>query len=159
MTGGTPNIQFLEKAVALAMRSISRGGGPFGAVVVKEGVVVGQGNNQVVLKQDPSAHAEIMAIRQACRRLKTFSLSGCELYTSCEPCPMCLAALYWSRIERVYFASSCSEAARIGFDDGWISRELALPPIKRQILVEQVNFPGASSVFAAWAADPNKTPY
>ncbi|MCU0246793.1 MAG: nucleoside deaminase, partial [Bryobacter sp.] len=109
--------RFLERAVALAARSVARGGGPFGAVVVRGGTVIAQAANRVTASHDPTAHAEVRAIRAACRKLGTHQLDGCEIYSSCEPCPMCLGAIYWARLSAVYFAASREDAARAGFDD------------------------------------------
>ena len=119
---------FLLRAIQLARANVSnRTGGPFGAVVVKDGVIIGEGANHVTTLNDPTAHAEIVAIRTACRYLDSFELSGCEIYSSCEPCPMCLAAIYWSRASKIYFAASREDAASAGFDDEFLYRELARP--------------------------------
>src|SRR4051794_21528306 len=118
----------MRLAIALALESVQKEkGGPFGAVVVQDGIVVGQGANEVTSTNDPTAHAEIVAIRRACQALATFSLQGCEIYSSCEPCPMCLAAIYWARIDRIYFASTRAEAAEVGFRDGFLYQEISLP--------------------------------
>src|SRR5215510_11805516 len=126
--------KFMREAIRLSFHMMRRNkGGPFGAVVVKGAKIVGRGHNQVTSSNDPTAHAEIVAIRDACRRLRTFDLNGCDLYTSCEPCPMCLSAIYWARLRRVYFGNNRRDAARIGFDDEWIYREVALPLRRRHI--------------------------
>src|SRR5437588_5334887 len=125
--------RFLLHAIELAVENVRRGGGPFGALVVKDGVVIAIGTNQVTRTNDPTAHAEIVAIREACRVLGDFQLSGCEVYTSCEPCPMCLGAIYWARPERVFFAATHQEAAAAGFDDSFIYRQIALPHSERSI--------------------------
>src|SRR5437879_2848511 len=122
------NRKFMQEAIRLSTKMMRQGaGGPFGAVVVKDGKIVGRGWNQVTSGNDPTAHAEIVAIRDACRRLKTFLLDGCDLYTSCEPCPMCLSAMYWARLRSVAYGNTRKDAARIAFDDDFIYREVALP--------------------------------
>jgi len=133
---------FLRQAIDLANRSVDEGGGPFGAVIVRKGLVIGRGNNRVTLDNDPTAHAEVQAIRDACRKEKDFSLSGSVLYASCEPCPMCMAAIYWARIERVVFAASGEDASHAGFDDRWIARELCQPYAERSLPVEQCTCEG-----------------
>jgi len=134
-------------------------GGPFGAVVVRQGKVVGRGWNQVTSTNDPTAHAEVTAIRAACRRLKTFRLDGCELYTSCEPCPMCLAAIYWARFKKVYYANTRRDAARIKFDDDLIYREVTQPVSKRNIPMRQLLRAEALEVFAEWQTKTDKICY
>ena len=134
-------------------------GGPFGAVVVRKGKVVGRGWNQVTSTNDPTAHAEVTAIRDACKRLKTFQLDDCELYTSCEPCPMCLSAIYWARFKKVYYANTRADAARIAFDDDLIYREVAKPISKRLIPMKQLLRPEALKVFAEWQAKSDKIRY
>ena len=134
-------------------------GGPFGAVVVRQGKVVGRGWNQVTSTNDPTAHAEVTAIRYACRRLKTFQLDDCELYTSCEPCPMCLAAIYWARFKKVYYANTRKDAAKINFDDDLIYREVAKPISKRIIPMKQLLRPEALEVFAEWKIKTDKISY
>ena len=128
------NLEFLREAVRLSLEKMEAGeGGPFGAVVVQKGKIVGRGWNRVTSTNDPTAHAEIVAIRDACACLKTFSLAGCEIYTSCEPCPMCFAAIYRARLERIYCAATCEDAAAAGFDDCQFYREVVLPPSSRSI--------------------------
>ena len=134
-------------------------GGPFGAVIVRKGKIVGRGWNQVTSTNDPTAHAEITAIRDACRRLKTFQLDDCELYTSCEPCPMCLSAIYWARLKKVYFANTRKDAAGIEFDDDFIYREVAAPIAKRRIPMKQLLRPEAIAAFKEWAKKPDKIRY
>ena len=134
-------------------------GGPFGAVVVCRGEIVARGWNQVTSTNDPTAHAEVTAIRAACKKLKTFHLAGCELYTSCEPCPMCLAAIYWARFKKVYYANTRRDAARIQFDDDEIYREVARPISRRQIPMRQLLREEALKVFAEWEAKPDKVRY
>ncbi len=143
--------QFMQKAVALSFQGQRNGaGGPFGAVVVKDGVVVGQGHNRVTSTNDPTAHAEVVAIRDACQNLNTHQLTGCELYTSCEPCPMCLGAIYWARPDRVYFANTRHDAARVGFDDAFIYDEVPLPPDQRKIEMIHLPLTAAKAAFEEW---------
>jgi len=127
--------------------------------VVKDSQIIGEGTNRVLATNDPGAHAEVIAIREACRRLKSFELRGCEIYSSCEPCPMCMGLIYWSRADRVYYANTAADAARIGFDDAFIYSELALPPERRAVKMERVKSPEALEAFAAWEKKPDKTPY
>lgn len=134
-------------------------GGPFGAVVVRQGRIVGRGWNQVTSTNDPTAHAEVSAIRDACRRLKTFQLDDCELYTSCEPCPMCLAAIYWARFRKVYYGNTRKDAARIQFDDDFIYREVARPISRRQIPMKPLLRAEALAAFAEWQAKTDKIAY
>ena len=134
-------------------------GGPFGAIVVRNGKVVGRGWNQVTSTNDPTAHAEVTAIRAACRRLKTFLLDDCELYTSCEPCPMCLSAIYWARFKKVYYANTRKDAAKIQFDDDLIYREVAKPISKRIIPMKPMLRPEALKVFAEWKIKADKIRY
>ena len=135
------------------------GGGPFGAVIVKDGAVVGRGWNQVTSSLDPTAHAEVVAIRDACKSLHRFDLRGCELFTSCEPCPMCLAAIYWSRLDRVYYACSREDAAHAGFDDEVIYDQIGLAIGDRSLPMVQVGCDAAHNLFRDWMANPNKVPY
>lgn len=156
----SPNPDFMREAIALSQRSIDSGkGGPFGAVVVKDGKVVGAAHNEVTSTNDPTAHAEVVAIRRACKTLKTFQLSGCELYTSCEPCPMCLGAIYWARPDRVYYANTKIDAADIGFDDQFIYDELEQPMVQRQIPMHQLLRDEAQQVFQSWVTQENKVEY
>ena len=134
-------------------------GGPFGAVVVRKDKIVGRGWNQVTTCNDPTAHAEITAIRDACRRLQTFRLADCELYTSCEPCPMCLAAIYWARCRRIYYGNTRQDAARIEFDDDLIYREVALPIARRKIPMKQLLQSEALAAFAEWSRKVDKVAY
>jgi guanine deaminase len=150
---------FMRQAIALALENIRKGGGPFAAVVVKNGVVVATGGNRVTATNDPTAHAEMVAIREACRKLATFQLTGCELYTTCEPCPMCLGAIYWARPSRVYYAGTASDAAAAGFDDAFIYDELQVPSNKRRIPMEELNRAEALVIFQKWLAKSDKTPY
>lgn len=134
-------------------------GGPFGAVVVRNGRIVGRGWNEVTSTNDPTAHAEVTAIRDACRRLKTFQLADCELYTSCEPCPMCLAAIYWARFPRVYYGNTRKDAARIQFDDDFIYREVSRPVSRRKIRMKPLLRAEALVAFREWEAKPDKLAY
>src|SRR5215468_10943377 len=145
------NKHFMCEAIRLSIQMMRRGkGGPFGAVVVKGNRIVGRGCNQVTSANDPTAHAEIVAIRDACRRLKTFALDDCDLYTSCEPCPMCLSALYWARIRSVFYGNTRQDAARIAFDDEFIYREVALPIRRRQLVMKQLLRKEAQVAFIEW---------
>ena len=134
-------------------------GGPFCAVVVRDGQIIGRGWNRVTSTNDPTAHAEVVAIRDACAHLQTFSLAGCEIYASCEPCPLCLAAIYWSRLGRIYYAATCADAAAAGFDDQALYRELALPAADRSIPMEQALREEAGVAFASWLAKEDRTRY
>jgi guanine deaminase len=150
----------MREAIRLSLQEVRRGqGGPFGAVVVRDGKVVGRGCNQVTSANDPTAHAEIVAIRAACRRLGMFRLDGCVLYTSCEPCPMCLSAIYWARLGQVYYANTRRDAAKIDFDDDFIYREVALPIRRRKLRMKQLLREEALVAFAEWQRKPNKVPY
>ncbi len=152
--------KFMLAAIALSRTKMRADcGGPFGAVVVRRGQIVGRGWNQVTSTNDPTAHAEVIAIRAACRRLKTFSLADCELYTSCEPCPMCLAAIYWARIKKVYYANTRRDAARIAFDDALIYREVNQPITRRQIPMRQLLRSEALMVFQEWQSKTDKIRY
>ena len=152
--------EFMREAIRLSRIKMQRGqGGPFGAVVVRRGQIIARGWNRVTSVNDPTAHAEVMAIRAACRKLKTFQLADCELYTSCEPCPMCLAAIYWARLEKVYYANTRRDAAKIGFDDELIYREVARPVSRRRLLMKQLLRADAGKVFAAWKSLPDKVVY
>ncbi len=153
------SIESMRRAIALAIDNIHDGGGPFAALVVRGGDVVAQGVNQVTVKNDPTAHAEIVAIRAACNALGTFQLTGCDLYTTCEPCPMCLGAIYWARPARVFYAQSAADAAAAGFDDAFIYDELKLPITARRIPMTELLREEAGAIFEAWAAKANKTPY
>jgi tRNA(Arg) A34 adenosine deaminase TadA len=153
------SIAFMERAIALSREMVARGGGPFGAVIVKDGAILAEGANRVTVANDPTAHAEIVAIREACAKLGSFTLAGCEIYTTCEPCPMCLAAIYWARIERIYYANERTDAARIGFDDDFLYREIPLPPDQRRVPMTRLLADQALAVFNAWHAKPDKTPY
>jgi len=151
---------FMARAIHLSIDNVhSDRGGPFGAVVVKNGAIVAEGSNQVTFTNDPTAHAEMLAIRNACRTLGVLDLEGCEIYTSCEPCPMCLGAIYWARLSRVYFANSDADASKFGFDDSLIYRELAQPHSQRKIPMIQMMREEALAAFRAWESKPNKIEY
>jgi tRNA(Arg) A34 adenosine deaminase TadA len=151
---------WINEAIGLARAGMRiHGGGPFGAVVVANGELVGRGSNQVTPLLDPTAHAEIVAIRDACHALQRFDLRGCVLYTSCEPCPMCLSAIYWARLDRVYFASTRKDAAGIGFDDDFIYQQIPLDLSARSLPMIQLPSSAAAELFAEWAAKPDKIPY
>jgi len=150
----------MREAIRLSIQMMRRGkGGPFGAVVVKNGKIVGRGCNQVTSANDPTAHAEIVAIREACKRLKTFQLDDCELYTSCEPCPMCLSAIYWSRLRGVFYGNTRKDAAKIAFDDDFIYREVGLPIRKRTLVMKQLLRSEAIEAFKEWEKKTDKIPY
>src|SRR6476469_9432792 len=151
---------WMEEAVALARAGMRiHGGGPFGAVIVANGQLVGRGSNQVTPLLDPTAHAEIVAIRDACHALQRFDLRGCVLYASCEPCPMCLSAIYWARLDRVYFAATRKDAAGIGFDDDFIYEQIPLELTARSLPMVQVPTTAATELFAEWSAKPDRIPY
>lgn len=150
----------MREAIRLSLVQMRAGkGGPFGAVVVRKGKIVGRGFNLVTSTNDPTAHAEIVAIRDACRRLKTFKLDDCELYTSCEPCPMCLSAIYWARLKRVYYANTRKDAARIQFDDDFLYREVSRSIAKRSMPMKQFLRNEAILAFKEWAAKADKIKY
>jgi guanine deaminase len=151
---------FMARAIQLAVDNVRSGrGGPFGCVIVREGNVISEGANQVTATNDPTAHAEVLAIRLACQKLCCFELKGCELYTSCEPCPMCLSAIYWARIEKVYFGGLAEDAAQVGFDDSAIYREIAQPRARRKVPMIQMMREEALAAFRAWEENPGKIPY
>ncbi len=151
---------FMRRAIALSLDMMRAGrGGPFGAIVVKDNQIIGEGYNKVTSTQDPTAHAEIVAIREACRTLGSFSLSGCEIYTSCEPCPMCLSAIYWARLERLYFANTRTEAAAIGFDDEKIYKEIGKPLADQRIPTTQLLAEEGTAAFREWEDKADKVPY
>lgn len=151
---------FMAEAIELSRANVRDGsGGPFAAIIVKDGEVIARGTNLVTSTNDPTAHAEIVAIREACKRLKTFHLSGCELYTTCEPCPMCLGAIYWARLDRVYYANTRYDAAHIGFDDLSIHNELSLPLSDRKIEMVQMMREEALVAFREWEEKEDKIPY
>jgi guanine deaminase len=152
--------KFMQMAIDLALNGIRhQGHGPFGAVIVKDNEVVGRGTNQVTSTIDPTAHAEVVAIRDACRTLGLFSLSGCEIYTSCEPCPMCLGAIYWARLDRIYFGATRNDAARVNFDDHHFYEEMRLAPKDRAVPMLNLMQPECQKIFAAWESLATKIHY
>jgi len=150
---------FMQKAIELSIKNIHNNGGPFGCVIVKNNKIISEGVNGVTQNNDPTAHAEIVAIRNACKKLNTFDLSGCELYTSCEPCPMCLSAIYWSHIDLVYYGNSRENAAEIQFDDKFIYDEMKKDINERKIPLKQILKDEAIKAFNLWAETENKTKY
>jgi guanine deaminase len=151
---------WMKKAIQLAKENVDTGhGGPFGAIVVKDGEIIGRGCNEVTASNDPTAHAEVQAIREACQHLESFQLTGCEIYTSCEPCPMCIGAIYWARPDAVYYACTKEEAAAIGFDDQFIYEELALPIKERSIGMKKLPLDYRKDPFESWAVSTKKTVY
>lgn len=151
---------FLERAIALSKQGMESGqGGPFGCIIVKDDKVVGEGNNRVTSSNDPTAHAEVVAIREACKNLATYQLEGCDIYTSCEPCPMCLGAIYWARPRRVIYANTRQEAAAIEFDDDFIYNEINASMGDRKIPFIHYPHPDAQAIFTAWKKWEGKTKY
>lgn len=154
------DVQFMRRAIALAQKGIDQNeGGPFGCVIVRNGEIVGEGNNQVTSTNDPTAHAEVVAIRNACQTLGSFQLEDCIIYASCEPCPMCLGAIYWSRPKQLFYACNKSDAAAIGFDDKFIYEEIERPSTARQIKTETILRDEAINVFENWAGKTDKAEY
>ncbi|MBO4644997.1 MAG: nucleoside deaminase [Bacteroidales bacterium] len=152
--------EFMMEAIALSQEWMATGeGGPFGSVVVKDGRIVGKGRNRVTVDNDPTAHAEVVAIRDACRNLNTFQLNGCEVYCSCEPCPMCMGAIYWARPDRIYYAAERNDAANVGFDDSFIYEEIDLEPSKRTIPAYQYDRLTAVNVLGRWKTSEVKIDY
>lgn len=155
-----PHEKFMKIAIALSEKNVTGGlGGPFGAVVVKDGKIIAKSGNKVTTTNDPTAHAEVSAIRLACKKLKTFDLSGCVVYTSCEPCPMCLSAIYWARIETIYYANTKVDAANIGFDDKFIYDEIEKPMAKRTLPIHQMMRAEAQQAFQLWDQSSMKIDY
>lgn len=153
-------LQFMQAAVDLARQGMNKGtGGPFGCIIVKDDTIIGKGCNSVASTNDPTAHAEVVAIRDACRHLQTFQLTGCEIYTSCEPCPMCMGAIYWARPKKVYFGATRHDAAAAGFDDSLIYQELTAPLHERIIEIVNVGRERAIIVFDEWVVKPDKISY
>lgn len=151
---------FMARAIELARRGVDHNlGGPFGCVVVKDGLIIGEGNNHVTSTNDPTAHAEVVAIREACKSLSSFQLDGCVIYTSCEPCPMCLGAIYWARPAKVYYACTRDDAAAIGFDDRFIYEELGKDNTEREMVLQNMMRDEALAVFHEWLAKPDKVEY
>jgi len=152
--------QLMRRAIALSAEKMRAGlGGPFGAIIGRDGKIIAEGHNQVTSGNDPTAHAEVVAIRAACRQLGSFNLQGCEMYTSCEPCPMCLGAIYWARLDRVYYANTRVDAAAIGFDDDHIYRELDKPIDDRAVPFIHLESEEARQIFKEWLEKPDKIPY
>ena len=147
------------RAIELSMISLKEDGGPFGCVIVKNNEIISEGFNEVTNKNDPTAHAEIVAIRNACKKLNTFNLKGTQMFTSCEPCPMCLSAIYWSHIDKIYYGNNRKDAAKIGFDDSYIYDELSLDLNKRKISLEQISEKEAIKAFEEWEVKTDKTVY
>lgn len=155
-----PHRLFMAEAIKMAELNLkANNGGPFGAVIVKDGKIIARGSNKVTILNDPTAHAEIVAIRKACKNLNSFQLSGCDVYCSCEPCPMCLGALYWARPDRIFFAANRHDAAMAGFDDEFIYSELVLPVSERKIITNQLLREKALEVFNQWITLDRKIPY
>ena len=149
----------MRRAIALSEENIKNGGGPFAAVIVKDGEIVSEGTNRVTADNDPTAHAEVTAIRKACKKLNTFNLSGYSIFTSCEPCPMCLGSIYWARLSKIYYGNNRKDAAKIGFDDDFIYREIPLPLNERSIPMEQLLHGESISCFKKWSEKADKTEY
>jgi tRNA(Arg) A34 adenosine deaminase TadA len=149
----------MQRAIDLSIQNIDKGGGPFGAVIVKNNELIAEGYNQVTNLNDPTMHAEVMAIREACKKLNTFDLSGCIIYTSCEPCPMCLGAIYWARISEMYFANTKQDADAIGFSDEFIYKEIEKPYHLRSLKTYQIMREKALAAFEKWKLKEDKTPY
>lgn len=151
--------EIMQRAIDLAAESVKKGGGPFGAVVVKDGKVIAESANSVTPDNDPTAHAEVNAIRLACKKLGTFMLDGCEIYASCEPCPMCLGAIYWAHIKTIYYAGTRSDAAKAGFDDDFIYREININPEKRSVPAFNFMPNEGAAVFKLWLDKEDRTNY
>lgn len=156
----TPDETFMRRAIELAQKGVDEDlGGPFGCVVVKDGQIVGEGSNQVTSTNDPTAHAEVVAVREACRNLNSFQLDGCVIYTSCEPCPMCLGAIYWARPAELFIAATRNDAAAAGFDDDLFYAELERPNDERQLSMKSLLREESQAVFRRWVEKPNKVEY
>ncbi|AOH55122.1 tRNA-specific adenosine deaminase [Peribacillus muralis] len=154
------DVRFMEMAVRMANENVlAKNGGPFGAIIVKDGTVIGRGCNSVTTANDPTAHAEVQAIRDACRRLHSFQLTDCDIYSSCEPCLMCIGAIYWARPKAVYFASTKEDAAHIGFDDLFIYQEISIPAENRTLKMERLSYSGHDLPFRAWETTNDKVNY
>ena len=149
----------MRRAIALAVDNVANGGGPFGAVIARDGEIVAEGVNRVTANHDPTAHAEVSAIRAACSQLQTFDLTGCEIYTSCEPCPMCLGAIYWAHLDRIYYGANQHDAAAIDFDDAFIYRELSVPVEEREKQMLRLLPTEALAAFNAWRDKADKVEY
>ena len=153
------NEELMREAIRLSVENVRNGGGPFGAVIARQGEIIATGVNRVTPLHDPTAHAEVSAIRAACQKLGTFDLSGCEIFTSCEPCPMCLGAIYWAHLDRIYYGNNQRDAAKIGFDDNFIYEELALPVAQRAKQMKALLSDEAISAFEAWEKKDDKVEY
>ena len=151
--------KFMRKAIALSIENIKNGGGPFGAVIVKDGKIISTGVNRVTANIDPTAHAEVTAIRKASKKLKTFDLSGCVIYASCEPCPMCLGAIYWAHLDKMYYGNTKTDAKNIGFDDSFIYDEIDLKPADRKVVTTQLLQEEAIVAFNEWTNAEDKVEY
>lgn len=151
--------ELMQRAIDLAVENVRNGGGPFGAVIARGGEIVAEGVNRVTSQHDPTAHAEVQAIRKACSELNTFDLTGLDIYASCEPCPMCLGAIYWAHLDHLYFAGTKDDAARIGFDDAFIYKELPLPIHERKLPTEAMMSAEAQAPFVAWQEKDDKVEY
>ena len=153
------NEELMRRAIELSENSVRNGGGPFGAVIAKEGEIVAEGSNKVTIDNDPTAHAEVCTIRNACQKLGTFDLSGCVIYTSCEPCPMCFGAIYWAHLDKIYYANDRTDAGKIGFDDDFIYKEIALEPQYRRKPSEILLRNEAINAFKMWTLKDDKNEY
>ena len=151
--------ELMRRAIELSENSVRNGGGPFGAVIAKDGEIIAEGSNKVTINNDPTAHAEVCTIRNACQKLGTFDLSGCVIYTSCEPCPMCFGAIYWAHLDKIYYANDRKDAGKIGFDDDFIYKEIAIEPQYRKKPSEILLRNEALEVFKQWTAKTDKTEY
>jgi tRNA(Arg) A34 adenosine deaminase TadA len=151
--------ELMRKAIELSIENIANGGGPFGAVIARDGEIIATGVNRVTSEHDPTSHAEVNAIRNACRKLNTFDLAGCEIYTSCQPCPMCLGAIYWAHIDKIYYGNTKTDAKEIGFDDSFIYDELALPDSMRRLPAESMLSDEAIRAFRLWDESDSKIKY
>lgn len=151
--------ELMRKAIVLAEENVANGGGPFGAVIARNGEIIATGVNRVTAEHDPTAHAEVSAIRAACKKMGTFDLSGCDIYTSCEPCPMCLGAIYWAHIDKMYYGNDKADAKRIGFDDSFIYEEIALSPESRRLSSERMLKDEAVKAFDMWMKKDDKIEY
>ncbi|MBT3777769.1 MAG: nucleoside deaminase [Pelagibacteraceae bacterium] len=153
------NLKFMNRAIDLSIKNIEDKGGPFGCVITKDSKIIAEGVNKVTINNDPTAHAEIVAIREACKKLNTFNLSGYELYTSCEPCPMCLSAIYWAHIDNIYYGNSREDASKINFDDKFIYEEFKVNMSHRKIPIKRICENDAIKAFKLWEKEENKTKY
>ena len=153
------NKEFMKMAIELSIESVNKGGGPFGSVIVKDNKIIAEGSNKVTSTNDPTAHGEIVAIREACKKLNNFSLSGCELYSTCEPCPMCLSAIYWARIDKIYYANTREDAQKIDFDDSFIYSEINKEIKDRKIKMYQIHRDQALEAFKIWKNKEDKIKY